>query len=144
MVVHRRKKVTKYRGSVTHGCGSRKKRRGAGSRGGRGRAGTGKRAGHKKNVKPFQALGRYGFTSLSKLRKEKKFGFINVGDLERKIKEWKIKEGELVDLASRGINKLLGSGEVKTKLKIKVSSFSRQAEEKIKKAGGEIVAKEGK
>ena len=42
MVVYKRKKVTKYRGSVTHGGGSRKKRRGAGSIGGRGNAGTGK------------------------------------------------------------------------------------------------------
>src|SRR3989338_1771827 len=58
MVVYKRKKVTKYRGSVTHGGGSRKKRRGAGSRGGRGNAGSGKRAGHKSQ---FTVLGSRGF-----------------------------------------------------------------------------------
>ena len=48
MVVQRKKKVGKYRSHTTHGGGHRKKRRGAGSRGGRGNAGSGKRAGHKK------------------------------------------------------------------------------------------------
>ena len=54
MVVNRRKKVVKYRGHSNHGGGMRKKRRGAGSRGGRGNAGTGKRAGHKKAGMPPQ------------------------------------------------------------------------------------------
>ena len=48
MVTYKTKKVSKYRGSSNHGGGMRKKRRGAGSRGGRGNAGTGKRAGQKK------------------------------------------------------------------------------------------------
>ncbi|MBR9702534.1 50S ribosomal protein L15, partial [Candidatus Woesearchaeota archaeon] len=48
MVDRKSKKVTKYRGSKTHGCGSMKKRRGAGHRGGRGRAGSGKRGDAKK------------------------------------------------------------------------------------------------
>ena len=42
------KKVRKFRGSHTHGYGSKKKHRGAGSRGGRGMAGSGKRADQKK------------------------------------------------------------------------------------------------
>ena len=44
MSVNKTKKVGKYRGSKTHGGGHMKKRRGAGNRGGRGMAGTGKRA----------------------------------------------------------------------------------------------------
>ena len=43
-----RKKNTRQRGSKTHGCGSMKKRRGAGHRGGRGAAGSGKRGDCKK------------------------------------------------------------------------------------------------
>ena len=46
MVVRKAKKVGKYRAKTTHGGGHRKKRTGAGSRGGRGLAGSGKRAGH--------------------------------------------------------------------------------------------------
>ena len=48
MVVNKLKKKVKYRGSKTHGCGSMKKRRGAGHRGGRGAAGSGKRGDAKK------------------------------------------------------------------------------------------------
>ena len=48
------------RGSHTHGGGAKKKRRGAGNRGGRGMAGSGKRAGHKTYG---IVLGKYGFTS---------------------------------------------------------------------------------
>ena len=35
MTVNKRKKVIRYRGSMTHGSGSKKKRRGAGNRGGK-------------------------------------------------------------------------------------------------------------
>ena len=48
MTTNKRKKVVKYRGSHTHGGGAKKKRRGAGHRGGRGMAGSGKRADQKK------------------------------------------------------------------------------------------------
>ena len=48
MVINKSKKKLKYRGSKTHGCGSMKKRRGAGHRGGRGAAGSGKRGDTKK------------------------------------------------------------------------------------------------
>ena len=48
MTNNKTRKVQKYRGHTTHGGGHRKKRRGAGSKGGKGNAGTGKRAGHKR------------------------------------------------------------------------------------------------
>ncbi len=65
----KRKKVTKYRGSKTHGGGSMKKRRGAGSRGGRGRAGSGKKGDVKKPSywHEYPYSGKKGFVS----RKEK-------------------------------------------------------------------------
>src|SRR3989338_2045713 len=49
MPANKQKKVVRYRGSHTHGGGAKKKRRGAGNRGGRGMAGSGKRAGQ---IKP--------------------------------------------------------------------------------------------
>ena len=48
MPVNKRTKLSRYRGSHTHGCGSKKKRRGAGHKGGKGMAGSGKRADQKK------------------------------------------------------------------------------------------------
>ena len=66
----KRKKVNKYRGSQTHGGGAKKKRRGAGNRGGRGMAGSGKRADQKKPsiLKEYgnRYFGKRGFRSKNK------------------------------------------------------------------------------
>lgn len=144
MVVRRRKKVTKYRGHVTHGGGSRKKRRGAGSRGGRGNAGTGKRAGHKKAGQQ-RIFGQQGFVRRRKFSKLKiiNVGELNLGRMEKLVAAGKAsKEGNLysLDLDKLGYGKLLGTGEVTLKLKLTVAHFSKQAEEKIKAAGGEIIS----
>lgn len=148
MVVRRRKKVTKYRGHVTHGGGHRKKRRGAGSRGGRGRAGTGKRAGHKKNY--FPPLGRHGFTSRRRVLAGKA-RVLNVGNLtQEKVDTW-VREGKatkegnvvVIRLPAVGYGKLLGAGAVHLRLKIFAASWSGQAEEKLKAAGGEILPAAG-
>ncbi|MBU0460175.1 MAG: uL15 family ribosomal protein [Nanoarchaeota archaeon] len=132
MVVHKQKKVTKYRGHTTHGGGHRKKRRGAGSRGGRGRAGTGKRASQKKAGLPPQ-LGSKGFHSH---RRSGRLKTINVADLA------KLADNGVVDLKKLGYDKLLGAGKISVKLTVQVVNYSARAEEKIKAAGGEIVAVE--
>ena len=44
MTVNRRRKRVRQRGSKTHGWGAKKKHRGKGNRGGKGMAGSGKRA----------------------------------------------------------------------------------------------------
>ncbi|NPA38689.1 MAG: 50S ribosomal protein L15 [Candidatus Nanohaloarchaeota archaeon] len=64
MVVRFKKKVVKKRGSRTYGYGSPKKHRGKGSKGGKGKAGVGKKAGHKaiKLREMGYGLGKYGFT----------------------------------------------------------------------------------
>src|SRR3989338_7538727 len=135
MVVRRHKKVGKYRGSTTHGGGNRKKRRGAGSRGGRGRAGTGKRAGHKKAGMPLQ-LGTPGFLPR---RHHFQDQIINVGNLtaarvEKLLQSGKAtKEGALVtiNLSALGYTKLLSTGTINLKMKLFVSSWSAKAAEKI-------------
>ncbi len=143
MVVLRRKKVTKYRGYTTHGAGSRKKRRGAGSRGGRGMAGTGKRAGQKK-AGLGNTLGAHGFVPRRNVMPQRT---INVGDLASHVQKWiatgeatKEGTGYAVDLSKKGYDKLLGAGETHLKLKVHVSKWSASAEEKIKAAGGEVAA----
>ena len=50
MAVNKRKKDSRARGQWTHGGGSKKKRRGAGNRGGRGHSGSGKRGDAKKQI----------------------------------------------------------------------------------------------
>lgn len=139
MVVRIRKKNTRERAHSTHGWGSRKRHRGSGSRGGYGMAGSGKRAQHKKqHILKFHGneyYGRHGFFSTHKKQKA-----INISDIELKLYKYGKKEGDcfVVDLNELGYYKLLGTGEVKHKLKIICGACSPGAKEKVEKAGGEI------
>jgi large subunit ribosomal protein L15 len=45
-----------------------------------------------------------------------------------------------LDLTSLGYAKLLGSGKIKKAITVKVVSCSKSAAEKIKKAGGQVLA----
>jgi large subunit ribosomal protein L15 len=148
MVVHHNRKRTKYRGHNTHGHGASKKHRGAGSRGGRGNAGTGKRAGQKKaGLKGFRLGKEKGFIG-RRNQVGKSIKSINLNEFTSKnIQKYidlgvAVKEGAVyvLDLTKAGYGKLLGTGNTDLKLKVIVASFSAQAEEKIKAAGGEIVA----
>jgi len=137
MVVNKRKKFSRQRASHTHGWGSKKKHRGAGSRGGRGKAGTGKRGDAMKSSywKDKKYFGKYGFKKKG-VKKEVKA--VNIDYIEENLNRF-LKEGDVIDLEKFGYNKLLGKGNVKSKLKIKVESASSGAVEKVKKAGGEVV-----
>lgn len=129
-----RKKISKLRGSKTHGHGSKKKRRGAGSRGGRGMAGS---SGHKKvkliKYKPNH-FGKKGFKSL-KARKLKPAGAsVNLGELER------LSSGKKeIDVTALGYDKVLGKGKIPSKLTVKARAFSKKAAEKIGEAGGKAI-----
>jgi len=142
VTINKRKKFSRYRGSMTHGGGSKKKRRGAGNRGGRGMAGSGKRADSKKpSIWNQKYFGKFGFVSKS----ARKINAINIGYLEENINKLPqdivSKENEFfsVDLEKLGFNKLLSGGKVTNKYKVKVSYASKKAIEKIKNKGGEVI-----
>ena len=148
MVNNKRKKLVKYRGSKTHGCGSMKKRRGAGNRGGRGNAGSGKRGDANKpsvwsNKKYF---GKYGFKNKAPTENIKT---TNISYLEQhfeKLIDQKLisKEGDfyIIDLAKLGYNKLLGAGIPTKSYKISVKYASKNAIEKVKAKKGEVIIKD--
>ena len=141
MVVKKQKKVNRYRSHTTHGGGHRKKRRGAGSRGGRGNAGTGKRAGQKvAGMKP--KLGSKGFTSHSRTKIIAiNLSFFTQEKLAKLVEAGKLtKEGDsyVIELSKLGYNKLLGTGSISVKLIVIAEHFSGRAEEKVKNAGGLI------
>ena len=123
MTVNKRKKAVRYRGSKTCGGGSKKKRRGAGNRGGRGLGGSGKRADSKKpSLWKARYFGKYGFVS----RKSRDVRVINVGYLDENIDKLNSqnkvsKEGEFfsIDIKKLGFDKLLSNGKVTNKYKIK-------------------------
>lgn len=144
MTVNKRKKSGRYRASMTHGKGSKKKRRGSGNKGGKGMAGTGKRSDNKKPSiwKNTRYFGKHGFTSKS----TKKVNAVNIGYIEENLTQLNSKglinkEGDTfnVELKNLGFNKLLGDGIVKNKYKIKVPYASKKAIERIKESGGEVV-----
>ena len=142
MVVKRRKKAVKYRGSQTHGGGAKKKRRGAGNRGGRGRAGTGKRGDAKKpSIWNTDYFGKKGF----KPKNSPPSNAINLKTVEESITYWadkKLVEVKKdiyhVDLNKLGYNKLIGSGSLTKKINIVVERATDGAIESVKEAGGNV------
>lgn len=116
---------------MTHGRG-KKGGRGAGLRGGRGKAGWGKhRRMHMEKVDPNH-FGSYGFKRPQSVIK--KTVSINIGEIEVKFPN-----KTNIDLTEEGYTKLLGAGKLSKKLKIKVEHASEKAIEKVKNEGGEVV-----
>jgi|SRR3989338_9558405 len=145
MRVKKRNKSSRFRGSHTHTRGFKKKARGSGHRGGVGMAGTGKRADQKKTL----VLNLYGGDYFSKSKALRKghiapnLKVINLDDIQLNLssflKEGKAKESKSATELNLEGYKILGDGEIKTKIIIKASSASKSAIEKVKKAGGEII-----
>lgn len=146
-MIRKAKKSTKYRGDSTHGWGARKKHRGAGNRGGRGNAGSGKR--RKMKEPTFLAQGGKKFIGKSGMihkRSSRKDKIINLFQLESNLQEFiskgfakKDKDITIVDLNKAKIDKLLGFGKITTPLHVKVKSYSKKAEEKLKKVKGGVI-----
>lgn len=146
MTVNKRKKVTKYRGSKSHGGGAKKKRRGAGHRGGRGMAGSGKRADQKKPtiMKLYgydEYFGKHGFVS----KNAKIYRCVNLEELENKadrlVQEGKAKVEKgvyMINLHDLGFEKLLGTGKVTKKMHIHADAASAHAITKVEGAGGKV------
>lgn len=126
MVTRPKKRSRKFLGARRWGAGNIKNRRGAGSRGGTGRAGK-----------------KHKFTRIVKYERERlrKKGFA----------QWKASSLNEINLdsvsaAATGKQevelagyKVLGGGKISQPLKVKASAFSKKAEEKIKQAGGEAI-----
>jgi len=131
-----RTKTKKFRGSMTHGRG-KKGGRGAGLRGGRGNAGLMKHK-HMYMTKYMpDHFGRHGFKRPQSVVKKNKT--INVGQLEETFPGKKD-----IDLGKEGFDKLLGGGNLSSKIKIKVDGASGKAVEKVKDKGGEVILSEVK
>ena len=142
-------KKRRQRGSRTHGGGSHKKRRGAGHRGGRGRAGRDK---HEQYLYP--PLGKSGFKRPQKVKEQ--IETINVRSLDE----------DAIVLAAEGVAeetddgyavdardvvedghevdavKVLAGGQVHESLVVTADAFSDAAQEAIEAAGGEAVLTE--
>ncbi|NYT21313.1 MAG: 50S ribosomal protein L15 [Methanomicrobiales archaeon] len=136
-------KRSKFRGSRTCGGGTHKNRRGAGNRGGRGRAG------HRDHRFSHYLLygevhnGKCGFYNQT----SRVPTTISIGELDQMatalVADGKAtREGDviLINADQIGIDKILGSGKVTLKMNVTAKSFSAQAKSKIEAMGGQALA----
>jgi large subunit ribosomal protein L15 len=140
MTVNHRKKIRRQRGS--RNCGWGLTHRGGGNRGGRGNAGSGKRADCKKPSNWDRVFGRHGFISRSRTVPDIT---INLKDITANTKAWLAEKlieesaGELhIDLGKLGYTKLLGTGKAARKMHIKVAKAAKGAADKVAAAGGKV------
>jgi large subunit ribosomal protein L15 len=139
--------------NLKHAKGARKNRKrvgrgegsGLGVTAGRGNKGYGSRSGSKKRSwfeggqMPLQRrLPKFGFTNIHK----KEIQVVNVEDLEKIKKKENITPEVLFEnglIRKKDIPvKLLGNGDLKSKVTIKVDAVSKTAQEKIEKQGGSV------
>jgi len=137
----KRKKRSRLRGRKTCGYGSRKKHRGKGSRGGKGMAGTGKRADHHKTFILKYMPGYFGKRGFKPIKK-RELTKINLDEIEKKLDMFlqsgiakRTPDGIEINLQNY---KILGAGKLSSKFIVKAKAFSSQAKDKIEKAGGKI------
>ncbi|MFH1240530.1 MAG: uL15 family ribosomal protein [Candidatus Diapherotrites archaeon] len=136
MVVRKRRKKNTLRGNRVHGKGDTKNKRGAGCRGGRGRAGSHKH----KFTKYWKTFGKFG-----KLKVKKTLIGINLSDLVEKLPKLVLtkkveqeKGAYIIDGKKLKFDKILGRGKLNEQLIVKNLEVTKKAAEIIKKAGGKI------
>ena len=143
----KKKKSSKRRGDREMGRG-KKKGRGAGLRGGRGRAGS-----HKHKRVHYAKLGQlwgwenHGFKIPDEAQKVS-IG-VNVSELDTVLPRL-VEMGEAsesggvftVNLTDMGVDKLLGSGQVRSKVRVTVAAATESAKAKIEAAGGQVTIAE--
>lgn len=144
MVVKRRKKITKHRGSRT--CGWGLVHRGSGQQGGVGNAGSGKKANSKApraGLWAKQLMGKHGFIHKGPVQADV---IINLRDLEDTLQSLLAEKHAsesggvvTIDLSKAGFTKVLSTGKVTRKWKITAQRASPDAIEKVKAAGGELL-----
>lgn len=145
-MAHKDRKIRSKRGTRTCGWGGAQKHRGAGSRGGRGMAGSKKQkwCGISKYFPNY--FGQHGFVRHSADTEDRT---INLRDLEKNLAEF-VNAGKIsvdgnryvVNLTDLGYDKLLGSGKISTQIDVTVKSFSKKAKEKIEEFNGSITKQE--
>ena len=138
----RSRKTRKFRGSRTHGWGQVGQHRASGHKGGLGKSGMLK---HHFSTMLKDYPDHFGHDSTHPPHPNIIKKWTSVRDLDELFAKSGKQEGEkkILDLISLGYDKLLGGGKVKNAYTVKIKQFTASAEEKIKQAGGEVLANNG-
>ena len=133
--VHKDKRIGRGDGSG-HGGTSTK-----GTKGGQSRAGYKRKMAHEGGQMPIQRrLPKRGFNNPHRVE----YKVFNLGQLEQLAEKYNIQEVTLENLYINGLVsqndkvKILGNGELKTKLSFKVNAVSEKAKSAIENAGGSV------
>jgi len=116
---------------------------GRGHKGAKSRSGYSKKIGFEGGQMPLQRrIPKFGFTNINR----KEYKPVNLADLQSLVDAKKIKDSinidQLVELGVVKKNdnvKILGNGELTSKLDVHAHKFSKSAKEAIEKAGGSAV-----
>lgn len=135
-------RVRSFRGYKTHGKGTKKNRRGGGSRGGRGRSG-----GDKHHFQLYGVLyGKHGFHRPNTRRARA----LSLRDLEEMAHRWAAEgratredDAIALDLDALGVAKVVGGWTPRTKLILKGGAVTEGAKEAVLGAGGRVVPAPG-
>jgi large subunit ribosomal protein L15 len=131
------KRIGRGQGSGKGGTATR------GHKGAKSRSGYSKKVGFEGGQMPLQRrVPKFGFTNINRVE----FQGVNIDTLQQLVDDKKIKDTVdfeiLVDLRLASKNdlvKILGRGELKSKLKVTAHKFTASAKAAIEAAGGEVV-----
>ena len=114
-----------------------------GHKGAKSRSGYSKKIGFEGGQMPLQRrVPKFGFKNINRVE----YKPVNLSKLQELIDSKKVKKGIINDeyLISNGIVKkndlvkILGNGDLKDAVKVEAHKFSKSAQEKIEKSGGEV------
>ena len=143
-MIRTKRKINKQRGSKSNGGGCTKKRRGAGNKGGKGKAVMGKQHWTWTVIHDPDHFGKHGFKRPQKMIH--KINAVNLNYLEEHADDFiaqgkASKEGDaiVIDVTELGYDKVLAKGKITKAYKISAPQFSASAIEKIEELGGEAI-----
>ena len=112
-----------------------------GNKGGQNRAGYKRKMAHEGGQMPIQRrVPKRGFTNIHRIE----YKVFNIGQIDQLLEKYEIKEFSFDNLYSNKLVsqndrvKILGNGEIKSKLSFKVNAVSEKAKAAIEAAGGTI------
>lgn len=133
--VHKEKRLGRGEASGKGGTSTK------GNKGGQSRAGYQRKMAHEGGQMPIQRrIPKRGFKNPNRIE----YKVFNLGQIEQLVEKYGIQEFTLETLYTNGlINqtdrvKILGNGELKTKLSFKVNAISEKAKQSIETAGGSV------
>lgn len=136
-VTSKKKRLGRGQGSGKGGTATR------GHKGAKSRSGYSKKLGFEGGQMPLQRrIPKFGFKNINRVE----YKPVNLSKLQELIDSKKVKKGIInaESLISNGIVKkndlvkILGNGDLKDAVKVEAHKFSKSAQEKIEKSGGEV------